>query len=213
VGGLYRLCPFVIFAVLPLPPAIRSSRARRLALVTAALFLAVTFLTINTIGGKPLGPRLLMPIIPLIVLAAWEAIVQWTRQLHARRGDSVVGLLGLGLLLLSVAIEVGSTIPAFALRNHSDYLSVQRIVDARSRILVIDSSYSIQLLTPLYHTHVVLLAQNAATATELATRLYAAREPSFTLLSRAEHPALTFAPYTLLSESRDGRLVVQQWRR
>jgi hypothetical protein len=213
VGGLYRLCPFVIFAVLPLPPAIRSSRARRLALVTAALFLAVTFLTINTIGGKPLGPRLLMPIIPLIVLAAWEAIVQWTRQLHARRADGVVGLLGLGLLLLSVAIEVGSTIPAFALRNHSDYISVQRIVDARSRILVIDSSYSIQLLTPLYRTHVVLLAQNAANATELATRLYAARVPSFTLLSRAEHPALTFAPYTMLSESRDGRLVVQQWRR
>jgi hypothetical protein len=213
VGGLYRLCPFLIFAVLPLPPTKRSSRARRLSLVTAAIFLAVTFLTINTIGGKPLGPRLLMPIIPLIVVAAWEAIVQWTRQFHERWADGIAGFVGLGLLLLSVAIEVGSTIPAFTSRNRSDFISVQRIVDAGSRILVIDSSYSIQLLTPLYHTHVVLLAQNAANATELATRLYAARVPSFTLLSRAEHPALTFAPYTLLSESRDGRLVVQQWRR
>jgi len=213
VGGLYRLCPFLIFAVLPLPPTIQSSRARRLALATAVTFLVVTFLTINTAGGKPLGPRMLMPIIPLLALAAWESIVVWTRQLHERWADGAVGLLGLGLVAVSMLIEAGSTIPAFVLRNRSDYASVQRLSAERSRVIVIDNAFAIQLLTPLYRTHVVLLAQNAARASELATRLYAARVRSFTLLSRSQQPALTFAPYIRACEFRDGRLVVQQWQR
>jgi hypothetical protein len=213
VGGLYRLSPFLIFAVLPLPPTVASSRARRLALATAAAFVIVTFLTINTVGGKPLGPRLLMPIIPLLTLAAWESIVVWTRQLREHWADGAVGLLGLGLVAVSVLIEAGSTIPAFVFRNRSDYVSVQRLSAESSRVIVIDNPFSIQLLTPLYGTHVVLLAQNPARASELAFRLYAARVPSFTLLSRAERPALTFAPYSRVGEFRDGRLVVQQWHR
>jgi hypothetical protein len=213
VGGLYRLCPFLIFAVLPLPPGSPSSRARRLALATAAVFLGVTFLTINTIGGKPLGPRMLMPIIPLLALAAWESIVVWTRQLRDRWTDGMVGVLGLALIGVSILIEAGSTIPAFVLRNRSDYVSVKRLSAEGSRVIVIDNSFTIQLVTPLYPTHVVLLAQDAARASELANSLYAARVPSFTLLSRAERPPLAFAPYRRADEFRDGRLVVQQWHR
>ncbi len=213
VGGLYRLCPFLLFALLPLPPGIRSSHARRLALLTGGLFLAITFVTINTVGGKPLGPRLLMPIIPLLTIAAWEGIVQWTRQLRVHRGDGVVGLFGVALLFVSVAIEAGSTIPAFVHRNRSDYVSVRRIADAPSRVIVIDNSFSIQIVTPLYRDHVVLLAQGAASATELARRLHVARVPAFTVLSRSDRPLLTFAPYARTSESLTGRLVVQEWRR
>ena len=213
VGGLYRLCPFVIFAVLPLPPAHRSSRARRLALATAAVFLGVTFLTINTIGGKPLGPRMLMPIVPLLALAAWESIVVWTRQLRERWTDGVVGVLGVALVAVSILIEAGSTIPAFVVRNRSDYVSVTRLSAEDSRVIVIDNSFTIQLVAPLYPTHVVLLAQDATRASDLANRLYAARVPSFTLLSRAERPALAFAPYNRAGEFRDGRFVVQEWHR
>jgi hypothetical protein len=82
-----------------------------------------------------------------------------------------------------------------------------------SRVIVIDNPYSIQLLTSLYRTRVVLLAQNPRTAADVSARLFAARVPSFTLLSRSERPALSFPPFTLRREFRDGRLVVQEWRR
>jgi len=173
----------------------------------------VTFLTLNTTGGKPLGPRMLMPIVPLLALAAWESIVVWTRQLRERWTDGMVGVLGVALVAVSILIEAGSTIPAFVLRNRSDYVSVTRLSAEGSRVIVIDNSFTIQLVAPLYPTHVVLLAQDAARASELANRLYAARVPSFTLLSRAERPALAFAPYSRAGEFRDGRLVVQEWHR
>ncbi len=213
IAGLFRLCPFLVFAFLPLPPGSPSSLARRLALVTSGFYVILVCLGLNTSGGKPLGPRFLLPILPLLVVAAWEAIITWTSRIRVRPPDGLVGVVGLALVVTAAVIELGSTIPAFVHRNWSDAATIQRVLGSSTRFVVIDNQFTFQLVVPTYFERTVLLVDNRRDAVQLGERLAIARVASFDLVSRHEKPLLTFPPYTLVSERRDGRLVRQVWRR
>lgn len=215
VAGLYRLSPFVLFAVVPLPAGVRPSRARRLALVTSACYVVIALLTVNTEGGKSLGPRLLFPLLPLLTLAAWEGIVRWTERLRAGRVEGLLGVVGAALLAAAVVLQGGSTAPAWVVRNQGDALALERVRAAGGHVIVIDNAFSMQTVSALYFERVIMLVSVQPQAADLAGRLAAARVPAFTRLSREPAPALDFAPYVLAAEERDpgGRMVVQHWRR
>ena len=77
LAGLVRVSPFVVFAVLPLcrrlagrEPAGRGERVERWLPVvfglTALIYLLIAFAGVDTSGGKSLGPRLLLPLHPLL---------------------------------------------------------------------------------------------------------------------------------------------------
>jgi hypothetical protein len=213
IAGLFRLCPFLVFALIPLPPGSTSTRARRLALGASALFVGLAFVGLNTSGGKPLGPRLLLPILPLLVVASWESIVTWASRIRTRPLDGLVGLVGLALVAASAVVELGSTIPAFVQRNRSDAETVREVLSSPSRYIVIDDSFTFQIVAPAHFERIVLLADSRRDAHALGERLAAARVTSFDLVSRLERPILTFPPYVLVDEQRRGRLVRQVWRR
>jgi hypothetical protein len=213
VAGLFRLCPFLVFALIPLPSPFRSSMARRSALVASAAYVIVAVVGLNTAGGKSLGPRLLMPIIPLLVVAACESIVSWTAQFRLRRLDGLVGLTGVFLIVAAAVIELGGTIRAYVGRVDGDRAAVTALAEAREEVIVLDDPFLLQAVAPLYFERVVLLTVDQQAARSLAEQLDAARIRRFLLVSRTTSPSLRFAPFTLAAERRESRLVVQSWRR
>src|SRR4029079_9864472 len=76
VAGLYRLSPFLIFALIP-----RADDDRgpvwfgRGVLVAVASYVVLAFLGMDTSGGKSLGPRLLLPLVPLLGASAIAVIL------------------------------------------------------------------------------------------------------------------------------------------
>jgi hypothetical protein len=213
VGGLYRLCPFLVFACVPLPAGVSSSKARHVALWTAACYLALAFLGLNTIGGKSFGPRLLFPLLPLLTVAAVESGVAWAARARASRTEGLVGAIALALVATSAVMQFGVALPAWAARNRSDYRTIARVLESTDNVVVIDHPSGLQMTAPFYFDRVVLLAPTRQAAEELSRRLLAARVGFFTVASRFERPVVTFEPYTLAREARDGRLAVQRWAR
>jgi hypothetical protein len=214
VAGLFRLCPFLVFALIPVPSPFRSSLARRGALVASAAYVIVALVGLNTAGGKSLGPRLLMPIIPLLVVAACESIVLWTAQFRVRRRvDGLVGLTGVFLIVAAGVIELGGTIPAYVGRVNGDRGAATALGQAPEEVIVLDDPFLLQAVAPLYFERVVLLTTNQGAARSLAEQLDAARIRRFLLVSRTTSPSLRFAPFTLAAERRESRLIVQSWRR
>ncbi len=213
VGGLYRLCPFVVFALVPLPRPARPSRARTLAITSCACYLALAIVGLNTVGGKSFGPRLLFPMLPLLTVAATQSIVAWLRRFPVARLDGVVGGIGIVLVATSIVMQFGVALPAWAARNHSDYKTIEAVSAAKDKIVVVDHVSLVQMAAPFYFDRVVFLATSPPAAEELAERLARAHVASFTVLSRGVQPALTFPPFRLEKNVPEGRLVLQQWRR
>lgn len=99
--GLLRLAPFLLFAVLPhaeAPPD--RARRRTSALILSAVFILVAVATTNTSGGKPLGPRLLLPAWLLLAAVAWQGV-----RGHAEAGRRALshGILAAGGVMLVIA--------------------------------------------------------------------------------------------------------------
>jgi hypothetical protein len=213
VGGLYRLCPFLLFAIVPLPPGEATSLARRLALWTTGTYLVLAFAGLNIVGGKSFGPRLLFPLLPLLTVAALEAIAAWLARARTSRVAGGVGITGLVLVATSIVMQFAVALPAWTERNRSDYAAIARVATATDLVVVIDHPSAVQLTASFYDDKVVMLATSQPRATALAERLASARTSAFVVLSRFTQPPLTFAPYNLASEAREGRLVVQRWVR
>jgi hypothetical protein len=213
VGGLYRLCPFVVFAFVPLPAGATSSPARRAAIWTTVLYLAFAIVGLNTVGGKSFGPRLLFPLLPLLTVSAVESIASWTARMRAARVDGLVGAIGILMILASVTMQFGVALPAWAMRNALDARAIARVAETMDTIVVIDHPSAVQLTGPFYFDRVVFLATSGSEGERMGARLAAARVTTFTVLSRFERPPVAFSPYGLESEARDGRLVSQRWRR
>ena len=64
VAGLFRLSPFLVFALLPRPAGETGERLPRTVAIAAGLYVLVAFVGTDTTGGKSLGPRLLLPSTP-----------------------------------------------------------------------------------------------------------------------------------------------------
>jgi hypothetical protein len=213
VGGLYRLCPFVVFALVPLPTDTRPSRARTLAIATCAAYLALAIFGLNTIGGKSFGPRLLFPMLPLLTVAAAQSIVAWLRRYRDSRLDGAVGGIGMALVAASIVMQFGVALPAWVARNRSDYETIAGVSATTDRIVIVDHVSAVQMTTPFYFDRVVFLATSQRAADGLADLLVRARVGSFSVLSRGEQPSLAFPAFGLENEVREGRLVRQHWRR
>lgn len=211
LAGLLRVAPFLVFALVPTAGEDGTRPLRRVVLFTAAVYLGLAFAGADTWGGKSLGPRLLLPLVPLLAVSAVAAIAAL---LHARRGpDRWLGRAGAALVLISVALHVLGTIPAYHARNRDDAAAVRAVGSSRDRIVVADDPFTAQLLFPLYYRKIVLLADSPALGEALGARLAAQGMRSALLVSRDPEPRIALAPLRLERIDRLGRMVVQHWRR
>ena len=211
VAGLYRLSPFLLFAILPPPPgATWGGWLRRTAALTLAGYAILAFAGADTSGGKSLGPRLLLPLLPLLAAAAMQNIAEHVRA--PRRDDRAIGWAGMVLVVIAFAIHLGSTVPAYLARNAQDAKFVRAIAATSERLIVADDMFTAQQLLPLYYRRLVLLADSTGAGEALGAVLDHHRFPGALIVSRLPNPAIGLPPLHRQTVIPGDRFVAEMWR-
>ena len=169
----------------------------------------VAFIGTDTNGGKSLGPRLLMPLLPFLTVAAVMRIAEYFR---GARMERAVAIAGSGLILCSVVMHVFGTLPAYHFRNHQDARAVLVIAAAPERIIIADDPFTAQLLFPLYYRKIILLAETVEAGERIGQMLSDHQVVTALVVSREPGP-LTLSPLRFESSERAGRMMIQRWRK
>lgn len=212
LAGMLRVSPYLSIALLPPPRgAERRDWLYAALLCTAAAYLAIAYAGADTTGGKALGPRLLLPLFPLLCVTAIATIRAYTGA--AAPVDRWIGRTGVALVIVSAAIHLSGTIPAYIARNHEDGSAVSAVASSRERVVVADDVFTAQLLFPLYYRKIIFLADAPALGERLGAGLAGQHVAEALLVSRAGAPAVKLPPLTLASVERRGRMRIEHWRR
>jgi hypothetical protein len=210
LAGLHRVAPYLVFAVLPgrTPSGFFSPP---IAVLTTGAYLALAFAGVDTTGGKGLGPRLLLPLLPLLTVAAIIRIMEYLSS--ETRFERWAGRLGVALAAMTLVVHTYATTYAYYARNRDDAAVVSAVANARERIVIADDPFTAQLLLPLYYRKIVLLADSRDAAQQLASMLTGQRVPGALLVSRSPDPAVTLPGLRVGSSQQVGRMSITQWVR
>jgi hypothetical protein len=230
LAGLVRVSPFVVFAILPFamgnmshtsraasapaaaPPAATPGDGRALPILfalTTLIYLVMAFAGVDTTGGKSLGPRLLLPLLPLLCVSSLIVMASYLRSPSAV--DRAVGWMGAALVAAGVTIHLAGTIPAYRFRNADDSAAIRAVLALKERIVVADDQFTAQLLLPINDRKVVLLADTVAAGAELGTLLSGLRH-SAVLVSRNVESPVRLPPLRPGPPEAQGRMTLQVWR-
>jgi len=214
VPGLLRLAPFLVFAVLPhadTPPD--QTRRRVSALLLSAAFVLVAVATTNTSGGKPLGPRLLLPIWPMLAAAAWQGV-----RGHAQAGrraplQRLLAAGGAALVLAGVFINTVTLMPMYRGVDAESLDAARYLAGTTEEVIIVGSPFAIDPVIAVYPSRSVMLATSAADAADIARRLEHGRIRRFLVVRRndREDLAAEFPSFDAGEETAFGRWVVQHW--
>jgi hypothetical protein len=209
-AGFVRVAPYIVLALFPAPRAgSRNGWLPSAIAVTTLAYLAVAFIGTDTSGGKSLGPRLLMPLMPLLAVAAVMRIGEYFR---GNRLDRAVAMTGAVLVVLAVLIHTLGTFPAYRIRNRQDAKAVLVAGAAPERVIVADDPFTAQLLFPLYYRKIILLADTVAEGNRIGQLLTDQRIASVLVVSR-EPGTVTLLPLRFESSELAGRITIERWRR
>ena len=210
LAGLHRVAPYLVFALLPAQtPA--SFFSPGVALITASAYLAFAFAGVDTTGGKGLGPRLLLPLLPILTVAA---IIRLKGYLSSSAPfDRWAGRLGVALAAMALLVHTYATTYAYYARNRDDASVVAAVAKARERIVIADDPFTAQLLLPLYYRKIVLLADSREATQALGSMLTAQRVPGALLVSRNPEPSVTLPGLRIGRSELVGRMSLTQWVR
>jgi hypothetical protein len=222
LAGLVRVAPYAVFAILP--AALGSDPGRRIThplgsdpgrafrgivAFTTVAYLLIAYVGVDTSGGKSLGPRLLLPILPLLCASAVVVISSYLRSSNVI--DCTVGWTGVAMVLMAALIHLGGTVPAYVQRNAEDGSAVVAAAASPVRIVVADDMYTAQLLFPLYNRKIILLADTVEAGARLGALLAQQRLDAL-LVSRHVEPSIALTPLRLERTDLKGRMVVQVYR-
>ena len=217
LAGLFRVAPYLVFAVLPPPARYEEtaseahSRIQFVAVLTIAAYLILAFAGVDTTGGKGLGPRLLLPLLPILTVPAVSHIGAY---LHARGSvDRWAGRAGALLLLMTLVIHSYATTTAYYQRNRDDSSVVLAVAASHERIVVADDMFTAQLLFPLYYRKIIFLADSPAAAADLATVLRSQHLPGALLVSRNLKAPLALPGMRKVHSEQIGRMSIVHWTR
>lgn len=210
LAGLHRVAPYLVFAVLPWPRGVVTDGiVPRVVLFTTAAYLVIAFAGVDTTGGKSLGPRLLLPLLPLLTVPAIMRIAAYVRASGST--ERWVGGAGVALVAMTLVIHGYGTTVAYYARNQHDASAVLTLAAARERIVVADDPYTAQLLFPLYYRKIVYLADSPASAAALGSMLDAHRMYGAALVSRDPEPAIALDGLQLQRSEQRGRMSITYW--
>ena len=212
LAGLHRVSPYLVFAMLPFPLAApRDHWLNRAVAVTVVAYLVIAFVGVDTTGGKSLGPRLLMPLFPLLTVASVATIAAYLRS--GATIDRRIGWAGVTLMMLAMATHLFGTPRAYLERNRIDARPIVAAMQSNIRILVADEEFTAQLLLPLYYRKIVFLADTPEQGSRLAANLINGKIAEVLLISRDLTPATQLRPLRLQRVTRSGRFTIQHWSR
>jgi hypothetical protein len=212
LAGLQRVVPYAVCALLPRPRGNSDDDqdVPFIAAMTTAAYLIVAYVGTDTHGGKSLGPRLLLPLVPLLVVAAVIRIHSYVRS--AGVAERATGYIGAALLGLSLLMHVFGTLPAYHRRNEQDAGALIALAASPVRVIVADDDATAQLLLPLYRRKVIFLADTPALMTSLGASMVEQRIPEVVVVSRQSQPAALEGLHIDHLEKR-GRMLLQYYRR
>jgi hypothetical protein len=218
LAGLFRVAPYLVFALLPAPAgqAREPRRAQeeliaRAALIAAAAYLVLAFAGVDTTGGKGLGPRLLLPLLPILTIPAVVRIRDYLRA--EQRTDRWIGRAGALLVSMAVVMHTYGTSVAYYMRNRDDSSVILAIAASRERIVVADEIHTAQLLFPLYYRKIILLADSPEAASALGSMLMKQRLSGALLVSRDPERSITLPGLRLHRSEQIGRMSITHWVR
>lgn len=212
VAGLFRSAPFLVFALLPRVTA--DPDARRLArvvVIATISYVALAFLAVDTTGGKGLGARLLLPLLPLLAAGAITAVVALVRA--PDRWERATGAIGVALMCGALVMHAGGTMRAWVASSagQAEQLAIVKAADAG--IVVADDMFTAQQLLPLYYRRLVLLADSEERGASLGAVLAREHIPTAVLVSRRSTPRASLAPLEIRAISGRYGYLVEVWRR
>jgi hypothetical protein len=212
LAGLFRVAPYTVMALIPAPvSAAPRGRLPGITIATTAAYLALAFAGVDTTGGKSLGPRLLLPLLPLLAaVAVWTTALYWQTQ---RKGDRVVAVAGMLLVVMCALVHLTGTMPAYVERNAADGRAVRAVADSPARVVVADDQFTAQLLFPLYYRKVIFLADSVESGRRLGELLDRQHVARALIVSQHAQPSTVLPPLHLDATERHGRTVIQQWQR
>ena len=158
-------------------------------LTTTGVYLALAFAGADTSGGKALGPRLLLPLMPLLTVAAVATIGRVPGRRGSRPLDGRVGGLRPGRDVRGRCTCSGR-FPPMSRATATTRKPSWRSRAVPDRIVVADDPFTAQLLFPLYYRKIVFLADSPELAQELGATLGQQRVAGFVLVvSRSSTPS------------------------
>jgi hypothetical protein len=212
LAGLLRVSPYLVFALFPAPIGSKGGVWLRPAILfTAAAYLLIAFAGVDTTGGKSLGPRLLLPLLPLLTVSAVVGIGSYLRAPAAL--DRAIGAAGVLLVCMAVTIHALGCIPAYYVRNQEDFNGLQSVAGAGERVIVADDEFTAQLLLPLYYRRILLLADTPEQSRRLGAQLASQRLGSLLAVTRWSGTPVDFSPFKKRRTEKRGRMTLQFWER
>jgi hypothetical protein len=215
LAGLYRVAPYLVFAVLPSPaPQSEDPWSRRLwivALASTAAYLILAFAGVDTTGGKGLGPRLLLPLLPLLTVAA---VIRIRGYLGSdAKGDRAIGGIGVVLAAMTLVMHVWGTTYAYYMRNRDDASAIAAVASSRERIVVAADRHTALLLFPLYYRKIILLVESQYATDVLGEMMARERLPGAILVSREAGRDYVVPGYRATKTENVGRMSITHWVR
>jgi hypothetical protein len=213
VVGLLTQSPFLLFAFFPVPQLPSDLRRERWLLVAGcAVFVALALVTTDTSGGKSLGPRFLLTIVPLLAVTAWQAVAEYLRAGRQRLVWRLIGWTGVALIVVAVAMNA-CALRAYAGRAQDDLEAVEAVRRSPARVVVFDNAFTAQIFMPVYFTKVLLLADSGWRARALVESLGGAGVRQVLLVSRDAAPAVSLDPWHVVTLQQTGRMTLVRWAR
>jgi hypothetical protein len=211
VSGLLRLSPMLIFAALPSAVGGLPGTRRIDCLVAGGAFLTVSLLLVSLTGGASLGPRFLIPILPILMATAWDGLESYRTSGHLSPLYRITWGLGVALVAASVLMQ-SVAVRAYVTFNRVEREAVQWVRDSPEPV-VVDSPFTASVAAPVYLDRPVFRAETQQDAASLAAILAKAGVRAMLLVSREEQQHLEFPPFALVQKRRAGHTTVQRWAR
>lgn len=211
-GGLLRLAPFLVLAVLPRANGEPAPLLVRLVWVTAGCYLAAVMLTLNTEGGRATGPRLIIGLWPLLTAAAIDTLSSYVAAARAAWTARVTAIAGTVLVIGSVVMEMAVVLPARAERNSEDAEAARLVHAIDDQVIVMDTMFDIQLVGALYFERKLLLGRPRQWQ-ELSQTLADRGVDRFTHIARYPTDTPLFPHYRRAELWEPGRFIISRWVR
>lgn len=210
LAGLFRLAPFLVLALLPRAQGEPAPPLVRLVWVTCALYMGAVFLSLNTAGGKPNGPRLMIALWPLLAAASVETLASYLAAARSLWTARLTAGAGLVLVAGSLVMELGVVLPARAGRNTED-AEVSRFVRAiGDDVIVMDTVFDIEIVGTLYFDRKLVHAQPRHWR-ELSQALADHGVRQFTHIARPPTDTPVFPQYRRADAWAPGRFIISRW--
>jgi len=212
MAGLLRLSPFLLLAVIPRANGEPAAPLVRLVWVTAGCYLAVVGLTLNTEGGKPTGPRLIIGLWPLLAAAALDTLSSYVVTARRTWPARVTALSGVVLVAGSLVMELAVVLPARSGRNTDDAEAARVVRTIGDQVIVLDTMFDIDIVGTLYFERTLLLGRQRQWR-DLSRTLADRGVDRFTHIGRVPTKTPHFPEYRRAEVWEPGRFVISRWVR